>query len=233
MRAGDWDTARAGVALSETAEAARTRPSEPSEDVGRNLLPRTSAWRVRFKPIAREASPYVLPQPLRTTHEGTGASRAHATTRASITPPNAARDARDLVSPGVVSRLGTSRVFLGSFSRLLAGGRIRGLLDESIGRGSTLCAVGVRKMPRNWVPRPQAFAALQSRTRGSRDRAPAFPRGETDPRAIGAFRSGLAPASARGGPASVISARRIADFFEISEGRGSASEAARGARRAR
>jgi hypothetical protein len=132
MRAGDWDTARAGVALSETAEAARTRPSEPSEDVGRNLLPRTSAWRVRFKPIAREASPYVLPQPLRTTHEGTGASRAHATTRASITPPNAARDARDLVSPGVVSRLGTSRVFLGSFSRLLAGGRIRGLLDESI-----------------------------------------------------------------------------------------------------
>jgi hypothetical protein len=128
MRAGDWDTARAGVALSETAEAARTRPSEPSEDVGRNLLPRTSAWRVRFKPIAREASPYVLPQPLRTTHEGTGASRAHATTRASITPPNAARDARDLVSQPSCR----ARVFLGSFSRLLAGGRIRGLLDESI-----------------------------------------------------------------------------------------------------
>ena len=232
MRAGDWDTARAGVALSETAEAARTRPSEPSEDVGRNLLPRTSAWRVRFKPIAREASPYVLPQPLRTTHEGTGASRAHATTRASITPPNAARDARDLVSPGVVSRLGTSRVFLGSFSRLLAGGRIRGLLDESIDAARTLVCWR-SKMPRNWVPRPQAFAALQSRTRGSRDRAPAFPCGEADPRAIGAFRSGLAPASARGGPASVISARRIADFFEISEGRGSASEAARGARRAR
>lgn len=233
MRAGDWDTARAGVALSETAEAARTRPSEPSEDVGRNLLPRTSAWRVRFKPIAREASPHVLPQPLRTTHEGTGASRAHATTRASITPPNASRDARDLVCPGVVCRAPRHVAFLGSFSRLLAGGRIRGLLDESIDAARTLVCCRRSKAPRNWVPRPQAFAALQSRTRGSRDRAPAFPRGETDPRAIGAFLSGLAPASARGRPASVISARRIADFFEISEGRGSASEAARGARRAR
>jgi hypothetical protein len=51
---------------------------------------------------------------------------------------------------------------------------------------------------------------------------------------IGAFRSDLALPSARGGPASVISASRIADFFEISEVRGSASEAAASeARRAR
>lgn len=163
MRAGDWDTARAEVALSETAEAARTRPSEPSEDVGRNLLPRTSAWRVRFKPIAREASPHVLPQPLRTTHEGTGASRAHATTRASITPPNASRDARDLVCPGVVCRAPRHVAFLGSFSRLLAGGRIRGeCLTSQSTRLEPSCAVGGAKRPEigSRGPKPSPLSSL-------------------------------------------------------------------------
>ena len=37
-RVEDWDTARAEASLSATAEAARTRPSEPSEDVRRALF---------------------------------------------------------------------------------------------------------------------------------------------------------------------------------------------------
>ena len=87
----------------ETAEAARTRPSEPSEDVGeisryafppgRCVSNRSHARRVLT------SFPSLCGPPT-----DTAASRAHTVTCASISPPNVARDARDLVSPGVVCR---------------------------------------------------------------------------------------------------------------------------------
>ena len=188
---------------------------------------------MRFKPIVREASPHVLPQPLRTTHGHRSLTRTHRDVRVDITAKRRPGRAGSCVPRRRVSRLGVSRV-LGAFSRLLARSRIGGLNRRVIVRRLEQGSAGRKsKAPPKLGPEAQPFPGLQSYTRGSRGCAPAFPRGKNGLPAISAFRSGLAPASARGGPASVISARRVADFFEISEGRGTASGAARESRRAR
>lgn len=189
---------------------------------------------MRFKPIASEASPHVLPQPLRTTHGHRSLTRAHRDVRVDITAKRRPGRAGSCVPRRRVSRLGVSRV-LGAFSRLLARSRIGGLnrrvivlrLEQgSAGRKSKAPPKLGPEAPT--LPRSPVSPARVSKSRSG------FPRGKIEPPAIGAFHSDLAPPSARGGPASVISASRIADFFEISEVRGPASEAAASeARRAR
>ena len=82
-------------------------------------------------------------------------------------------------------------------------------------------------------PGPQPFP-LSSLTRESLEVALGFPRGKIEPPAIGAFHSDLAPPSAPRRTRLGDLGGGIADFFEISEVRGPASEAAASeARRAR
>ena len=108
----------------------RRKPREPVHlsrpRMSVNLSLRFSAWQVRFKPIASEASPHVLPQPLRTTHGHRSLTRAHRDVRVDITAKLRPGRAGSCVPRRRVSRLGVSRV-LGAFSRLLARSRIGGL----------------------------------------------------------------------------------------------------------
>lgn len=211
----------------ETAEAARTRPSDPSEDVGEisrcafRLAGAFQTDRTLTRVLA--SFPSLCGPPTRTP-EG----HAHA--------PRRARRYHRRTSPGTRGIL-CARRRVSQPRRESGFGRVFppvSAFDWRRRRTNPVCLPWAeKKSPPKLGPEAQPFPGLQSYTRGSRGCAPAFPRGKNGLPAISAFRSGLAPASARGGPASVISARRVADFFEISEGRGTASGAARESRRAR